>query len=102
MTTPERIILAALIITATIQLFKFCVPLLNGWGALLANGLMTAVTLYVFFPVPGSLREAAAIFGAVALAAAGIHGTMTKMYEYPSPRENPTPSGTPRQNHAVN
>jgi hypothetical protein len=97
-TEPERILFAALIIAAVLQWLKLFVPLLNGWAAGLANAVMTALALFVIFRFELTWNTLA-IYFVIGLAAAGIHGTTTKLADYPDPHHNPTPSGTPAQNY---
>jgi uncharacterized membrane protein HdeD (DUF308 family) len=99
-TDPERILFLAIIIAGFLQLAKLFVPLLNGWGGVLANATMTAVGLFVVFRFELTWTTLATYL-LIGLAAAGIHGTATKVSDYPSPHENPTPSGTPAQNYRV-
>ena len=96
-TGPERMFLCGLIVAGFVQAAKMCVPYLNGWGAMLANAIISAVLLFVVFPVDLTWNTLA-IYLTIGFIAAGIHGTATKVSDYPSPRENPTPSGTPAQN----
>jgi hypothetical protein len=97
-TEPERILLAAIIVAGALQWVKMFVPLLNGWAAGLANALLSLVALGVVFrpPLTWNAGATAVLIG---LAAAGVHGTVTKLSDYPSPHQNPTPSGTPAQNY---
>jgi uncharacterized membrane protein HdeD (DUF308 family) len=97
LTEPERMLFAGVIIAGAVQLLKLFVPFLNGWGGVFANAVITAVALFVVFRFELTWGMLALYF-AVGLIAAGIHGTATKISDYPSPRENPTPSGTPAQN----
>ena len=98
LTNPERMLFCAVIIAAILQLAKMFVPYLNGWGAVLGNAVLTAVALFVVFRFELTWATLALYF-AIGLIAAGIHGTATKLGEFPKPNENPTPSGTPRQNY---
>lgn len=98
LTEPERMLFCAIIISTALQLAKLFVPRLNGWGAVLSNASLTAVALFVVFRFELTWATLALYF-AVGLMAAGIHGTVTKLGEYPRTDENPTPSGTPRQNY---
>ena len=98
LTQPERMLFCAVIIAAILQLAKLFVPYLNGWGAVLSNATLTAVALFVVFRFELTWATLA-LYLAIGLIAAGIHGTVTKLGEYPRPNENPTPSGTPRQNY---
>src|SRR5437879_3531946 len=99
-TDPERILFLAVIVAGFLQLAKLFVPLLNGWGGVLANATMTAVGLFIVFRFELSWAMLATYL-LIGLAAAGIHGTATKVSDHPSPLENPTPSGTPAQNYRV-
>jgi hypothetical protein len=99
-TDSERILLAAIIVVGALQWVKLFVPLLNGWAAGLGNALLSLVALVIFFRFDLTWN-AAAIFALIGLAAAGIHGSVTKLSDYPDPHHNPTPSGTPAQNYSV-
>jgi uncharacterized membrane protein HdeD (DUF308 family) len=94
MTTPERILCAAVVIAGVLQLIKMWVPLVNGWAALAANLLVTAALFYAVFRIDPTLTTLT-LYLVTALAAAGVHGTMTKLSDHPDPRRNPTPSGLP-------
>ena len=96
-TDPERILFLAVIIAAVLQAAKLFFPLINGWGAVAANATLTAVALFVVFKVDLTWNVLA-VYLLIGFVAAGIHGTVTKISDHPSPRENPTPSGTPAQN----
>jgi uncharacterized membrane protein HdeD (DUF308 family) len=96
--TPVRLLFLAVILAGAIQFLKQVVPFLNGWAALLLNAMLTAVGLYVLFRFSLTWTALAAYF-LVGLAAAGIHGTLTKISDHPHPRSNPTPSGTVAQNY---
>ncbi len=97
LTEPERMLFCAVIVTTALQLAKLFIPYLNGWGAVLSNATLTAVALFVVFRHDLTWATLA-LYLAIGLMAAGIHGTVTKLGEHPRPDENPTPSGTPRQN----
>ena len=97
-TDPEKALMVAVLVVTALQFAKFFVPLLNGWGAFAANGILSAVGLFVFFRA-ALTWHLLAIYALIGLAAAGIHGTATKLGEHPSPHDNPTPSGTPAQNY---
>lgn len=97
-TDPERMLFVAIIVCGALQLLKLFVPLVNGYGALGMNALLTAVGLFVVFRFELTWTMLA-VYVLIGLAAAGIHGTMTKLTDHPSPHENPTPSGTPAQNY---
>jgi hypothetical protein len=97
-TDPERALFLAVIIAAVLQSLKLFVPFLNGVGALAANAALTAVGLFVFFRFDLTWNVLA-IYLLIGLGAAGIHGTFTKISDYPTPHANPTPSGTPAQNY---
>jgi hypothetical protein len=100
MTDPERLVWLALIVAGSLQLAKMFIPLLNGWVGVVANAVLTAVALFTVFRFELTWTMVAS-YMLVGLAAAGIHGTVTKVSDYPSPHHNPTPSGTPAQNHSV-
>lgn len=93
-----RLLLLSLIVTAVIQVLKMCIPYLNGWIAVALNAFVStlAVVFVIGYNGPGELAQTILL---VALASAGIHGTATKLSDFPNPRENPTPSGTPAQNY---
>lgn len=90
-------LLEAVIIAGILQLVKFFVPLVNGWLAVLWNLLLAVLATALVFGL-GVTWDALAVCVLTALAAAGIHGTATKLSDYPHPHHNPTPSGTPAQN----
>ena len=96
--TPVRILFLAIIVAAVVQWIKLWLPLVNGWAALAMNALMTTLAFYACFrfTLTWTLLAAYLLIG---LAAAGVHGTATKISDHPSQRDNPTPSGTPRQNY---
>ena len=96
--TPARILFLAVIVCGFVQTVKIFVPHVNGWGALLMNAAMTAVALYVLFRFSLTWTTLATYL-CIGLAAAGLHGTATKISDHPHPRDNPTPSGTPAQNY---
>jgi uncharacterized membrane protein HdeD (DUF308 family) len=96
-TAPEKILCTAVIVAGVVQLAKFFLPLLNGWGAIASNAVVSAVALFVVFRFELTWTMLA-MYILIGLAAAGIHGTTTKISDYPNPHENPTPSGTPAQN----
>lgn len=98
LTEPERVLFAAIIVAGIVQLLKLFVPFINGWGGVFANAVITAVALFTVFRFELTWTMLA-IYLLIGLAAAGIHGTATKISDYPSPHENPTPSGTPAQNY---
>jgi hypothetical protein len=96
--TPVRLLFASIIVAGAVQFLKMFVPLLNGWNALFTNAVLTAVALFVCFRFEltwGML----ATYLLIGLAAAGLHGSVTKVSDYPDPHNNPTPSGTPAQNY---
>jgi len=97
-TDPERMLFLAVIVAGVLQGLKLFVPLLNGFGALALNAVLTAVGLFVVFRFELTWTMLA-VYLLIGLAAAGIHGTATKISDHPSPHENPTPSGTPAQNY---
>jgi len=97
-TDPERILLLAVVIAGFLQWLKLFVPLINGWGGVLANAVLSAVALFVFLRFELTWTMLATYF-LIGMAAAGIHGTVTKISDHPSLHENPTPSGTPAQNY---
>ena len=99
-TDPERILLVALLVTAFVQVVKMCIPLLNGWAAVAFNAVFSAIAIFVIFRFELTWNLLS-VYLLTALAAAGIHGTATKISDYPNPHENPTPSGTPAQNYRV-
>jgi hypothetical protein len=94
----ERMLLLALVIAGFVQAAKLCIPLLNGWGAVAANATLAVAGVLIVFGHGVTWGTLATVL-LVSLAAAGIHGTATKVSDYPSPHENPTPSGTPAQNY---
>lgn len=98
LTDPERTLFAGIIVAGAVQLLKLWVPFVNGWGAVFANAVITAVALFTIFRFELTWSTLAVYF-AIGLIAAGIHGTVTKISDHPSPHENPTPSGTPAQNY---
>lgn len=98
MAMPLRLLLLAVIVAALVQLAKLFIPLINGFMALALNLFVSTVAV-VFGRAFTNLYGFATATLLVALAAAGIHGTATKLADFPNPRENPTPSGTPAQNY---
>lgn len=94
---PVRLLFLAIIVTAAIQLLKLFIPLLNGWMAVGLN-LFVSLVAAVFANVR-SIGEFITATLLISLAAAGVHGTATKLSDFPHPRDNPTPSGTPAQNY---
>jgi uncharacterized membrane protein HdeD (DUF308 family) len=98
-TGPERMLFSGIIVAGAVQLLKMWIPFVNGWGAAFANAVITAVALFVVFRFDLTWNTLALYF-AIGLIASGIHGAVTKISDYPSPRENPTPSGTPAQNYS--
>lgn len=94
---PFRLLLLGVVVTGAIQVLKMCVPLLNGWMAFALNLFVSAVA--VVFVNVRSFGEYLTAILLVSLTAAGIHGTATKLSDFPNPRDNPTPSGTPAQNY---
>jgi hypothetical protein len=100
LTGPERMLFSGIIVAGTVQLLKLWVPFVNGWGGVFANAIISAVALFVVFRFELTWTTLA-IYLLIGLSAAGIHGTATKLSDYPDPQENPTPSGTPAQNYRV-
>ena len=96
--TPPRLLYSAVIISGALQLVKLFIPYLNGWVALYSNAILTALAFVLVFQLEPSWWTVSAYL-VCGLAAAGIHGTATKLQDHPSYRENPTPSGTPAQNY---
>jgi hypothetical protein len=99
-TDSERILLLALVVCGFVQVGKACIPLLNGWMAVLVTVALSALGVLIVFGFDMKWNTLAVI-ALIFLAAAGVHGTATKVSDYPSPLENPTPSGTPAQNYKV-
>lgn len=97
LTDPERTLFAGIIVAGAVQFLKMWVPFINGWGGVFANAVITAVALFAVFRFDLTWNTLAVYF-AIGLIAAGIHGTVTKISDHPNPHENPTPSGTPAQN----
>ena len=96
--TPPRLLFLAVIAAGLLQFMKLWMPYLNGWVAVVTNALLIAVGFFVLFRVELTWWTLAA-YVLCGLAAAGIHGTATKLQDSPGYRENPTPSGTPAQNY---
>jgi uncharacterized membrane protein HdeD (DUF308 family) len=97
LTGPERMLFSGIIVAGLIQLLKLWIPFINGWAAVFANAVITAVALFVVFRFDLTWNTLA-VYLAIGFIAAGIHGTVTKINDYPRPHDNPTPSGTPAQN----
>jgi hypothetical protein len=87
---PTRLLFIAIIIAAVVQLLKHYTPRINGWVAVIVN---VAVSLCAISELRGSEAVSIPAMLLVALAAAGIHGTATKLSDHPGAKENPTPSG---------
>jgi hypothetical protein len=93
-----RLFVLAIVVTFFVQLAKYFIPLLNGWGAFAFTVMLAAGFYYLCVGFEMSWRWWG-MFLLVLFAAAGIHGTATKLSDHPHARDNPTPSGTPRQNY---
>lgn len=89
-TFPVRMLFVAVIVTATLQTLKLFIPRLNGWVAVATN---LVLTIYGVYYLLGHEVTTIAVILMVALTAAGMHGTSTKLSDHLGTKDNPTPSG---------
>ena|SRR5579862_3031677 len=93
-TFPVRLLFIALIVTAVVQTLKLFLPRINGWVAVIVNLIVTG---YGIFYLLGHEITTLPLIIMVALCAAGMHGTSTKLADHLSSKDNPTPSGYERE-----